>query len=517
VGRSAFPPHPERPAVVELEGIVKRFPGVVANAGADLAVRPGEFHAVVGENGSGKSTLMSILAGSLRPDEGAIRVDGAPVRFRSPAAALAAGIGMVHQQLRLVEGLTVLENVILGREPTSRRRIDTNAAGRRLADLSAAYDLPVDPTELVGRLPYAERLRVELLRLLYRDGRVLILDEPTAALFPGQAEELLDRLAKLTAQGVSIVLVSHRLDEVLRAADRITVMRAGRTDTTLDRGAADIERLSALIGGDRPPTPSRAALVRTEGDALPPAALVVADAVVTDRYGHPIVHDAGFEVRPGEVVGLAGLVGDGPVELLEALAGLRPLASGRMLLGGDDVTAAGPGERRRRGMAVVLEEGSRSGLLPPSSLWENVTLGHSRTPPLRRGPWIDRRAARQRARDLCQQLSVRPADVETPAFALSGGNQQKLVVGRELAGRPRLLLIAHPTQGVDVAARDVVHGALEGARHDGTAIVVVSADPTELAALADVVLVMRRGRVVARLERAALSAERIGILMAGGS
>ncbi|MGH9011499.1 MAG: ATP-binding cassette domain-containing protein, partial [Acidimicrobiia bacterium] len=240
--------------VVELEGIVKRFPGVVANAGADLAVRPGEFHAVVGENGSGKSTLMSILAGSLRPDEGTVRLDGQPVRFRSPAAALAAGIGMVHQQLRLVAGLTVLENVMLGREPTRRGRIDIDAARRRLAELSGTYGLSVDPTERVGRLGYAERLRVELLRLLFRDGRVLILDEPTAALFPGQAEELLDRLSGLTTQGVSIVLVSHRLDEVLRAADRITVMRAGRTEATLERGEVDVARLSALIGGDRPPT-----------------------------------------------------------------------------------------------------------------------------------------------------------------------------------------------------------------------------------------------------------------------
>ena len=517
MGRSTFSPHPEAPApVVELEGIVKRFPGVVANAGADLAVRPGEFCAVVGENGSGKSTLMSILAGSLRPDAGTIRVDGEPVRFRSPAAALAAGIGMVHQQLRLVEGLTVLENVMLGREPTSQGRVDAGGARRRLAELSAAYDLPVEPTERVGRLPYAERLRVELLRLLYRDGRVLILDEPTAALFPGQAEELLDRLAKLTAQGVSIVLVSHRLDEVVRAADRVTVMRAGRTVTTLERGAVDVARLAVLIGGDRPPTPSSTVVAATGADDAGVATLVVADAVVADRHGQRIVQDVAFEVQPGEVVGLAGLVGDGPVELLEALAGLRPLASGRMLLGDADVTAAGPGERRRRGMAVVLEEGSRSGLLPPSPLWENVVLGHSRTPPLCRGPWIDRRAARRRARDLCAELGVRPADVDVPAFTLSGGNQQKLVVGRELAGRPRLLLIAHPTQGVDVAARDVVHGALRQARRDGTAIVLVSSDPEELAALADVVLVMRRRRVIARLERPGLSAERIGLLMAGG-
>ncbi len=522
MGRSPFPPAPETLApetsapVVQLEGIVKRFPGVVANAGADLAVRPGEFHAVVGENGSGKSTLMSILAGSLRPDEGTVRVDGEPVRFRSPAAALAAGIGMVHQQLRLVDGLTVLENVMLGREPTRRGRLDGDAARRRLAELGATYGLAVDPDERVGRLGYAERLRVELLRLLFRHGRVLILDEPTAALFPAQAEELLDRLSGLTTQGVSIVLVSHRLDEVLRAADRITVMRAGRTEVTLERGEVDVARLSALIGGDRPPVPSGPGPSAADA-ATDAAALVVAGAVVTDRHGRGLVQDVDFEVHPGQVVGLAGLAGDGPVELLEALAGLRPLTSGRVLFAGDDVTATGPGERRRRGMALVLEEGARSGLLPTAAVWENVTLGHSRTGPLTRGPWIDRRAARRRARGLCAELSVRPADVEAPAFTLSGGNQQKLVVGRELAGRPRLLLIAHPTQGVDVTARDVVHGALGQARRDGTAIVVVSSDPEELAALADIVLVMRRGRITARLQRAELSADRIGVLMAGGN
>lgn len=514
MARSAFPPDPEPAPVVQLERIVKRYPGVVANAGAALSVRPGEFHAVVGENGSGKSTLMGILAGSLRPDDGMIRVDGEPVRFRSPAAALAVGIGMVHQQLQLVEGLTVLENVMLGREPTCRGRLDTKLAARRLADLSAAYDLPVDPTEAVGRLSYAERLRVELLRLLSRDGRVVVLDEPTACLFPAQAEELLDRLAKLAAQGVSIVLVSHRLDEVVRASDRITVMRAGRTEATFDRGAVDVEQLAVLIGGD--PAPGRARATVAGAQSAAPA-LVLTDAVVTDRHGRTVVRDVGFEVRPGEVVGVAGLLGDGPVELIEALAGLRPFASGRMLLGGRDVTAVGPAERRRHGLAVVLEEGSRSGLLPGSPLWENVVLGHSDTSPLRRGPWIDRGAARQRARELCHRMGVRPADVDRPALALSGGNQQKLVVGRELAGRPRLLLVSHPTQGLDIAARDTVHGAIDTACREGTAVVMVSSDPNELAELADVVLVMRRARVVARLERPAVAADRIGVLMAGGA
>jgi len=513
MGRSAYPSSPERPPpAVELEGIVKRFPGVTANAGADLAVRPGEIHAVVGENGSGKSTLMSILAGGLRPDAGTIRLDGRPVRFRSPADALAAGIGLVHQQLRLVDGLTVLENVILGREPMKRGRIDVDGATRRLVELGATYGLRVDPTELVGRLGYADRLGVELLRLLSRDGRILILDEPTAALFPRQAEELLDRLSILTDRGVSIVLVSHRLDEVLRVAQAITVLRAGRTVATLDAGAVDVERLSALLGGVAP-RPGGAPAAGGPGAVE----LAVADAGLTDRHGRWVVRGVGFEVRRGEVVGLAGLAGDGPVELLEALSGLRPLASGRVRLGGLDVTAASPGERRRRGVGVVLEEGARSGLLPTSPLWENVILGHQRTAPLGRGPWIDRRAARRRAADVCRDLDVRAGGVEVPALALSGGNQQKLVVGRELAAEPRLLLVAHPTQGVDVASRVAVHAALHRARHRGTAVVLVSADPEELAALADVVLVIRRGQVAARLEGGGVTAERIGVLMAGGS
>jgi general nucleoside transport system ATP-binding protein len=513
VGRSTFPPRPERPAVVELEGIVKRFPGVTANAGVDLTVRGGEIHALVGENGSGKSTLMHILAGSLRPDGGTIRLDGRPVRFRSPADASAAGVGIVHQQLRLVDGLTVLENVMLGREPIRRGRIDDGAARRRLAGLATEYDLPVDPDEIVGRLPYADRLRVELLRLLYRGGRVLILDEPTAALFPHQAEELLARLARLTGQGVSIILVSHRLDEIVAVADTITVMRAGRTVVELDRGAVDVERLSALIGGDLS-TPSGS---RPAAGASGDVELVVSDAVVTDRRGRRVVRGVTFAAHRGEVVGLAGLGGDGPVELLEALSGLWPLTSGTVRLGGVDVTTAGPAVRRRRGLGVVLEEGGRSGLLRSAPVWENVMLGQQRTAPLRRGPWVDRRAARRRARGVCRDVDVRIGDVDVPAFALSGGNQQKLVVGRELAGEPRLLLVAHPTQGVDVASRGVVHAALRQARDRGAAIVLVSADPEELADLADVVLVMRRGEVVARLEAGGLTAEHVGVVMAGGA
>ena len=512
---SGSPTSPEGAPVVELEGIVKRFPGVTANAGADLAIRPGQIHALVGENGSGKSTLMGVLAGELRPDAGTIRVDGDPVRFRAPAAALAAGVGMVHQQLRVVNGLTVLENVILGSEPIRQGRLDEGAARRRIAELSEAYGLEGDPDEPVGRLSYADRLRVELLRLLYREGRVLILDEPTATLVPRQAEELLARLSGLTRKGVSIVLVSHRLDEVLAVADTITVMRAGRTVATLAPGDVDVERLTKLLGFEASAPPARPAAAAPLTESAP--LLVVDGAGVIDRHGRWIVGDVGFTVRPGEVVGVAGLPGDGPIELLEALAGLRPLASGRIHLGSDDVTAAGAGERRRRGVGVVLEEGARSGLLPAAPLWENVVLGHSRTPPLCRGGWIDRRAARRRARDVCHDLDVRAAGVDVPADALSGGNQQKLVVGRELAAEPRLLLLAHPTHGVDVAARLAVHDALQRARRRGAAIVLVSSDPDELAGLADTVLVLRRGRVAARLEGRARTPERIAVLLVGGA
>ena len=542
MGRSPFPPSPELTPVVELEGIVKRFRGTVANDGADLAVQPGEIRALVGENGSGKSTLMGILAGELRPDAGTIRVDGRPTAFRSPAAALAAGIGLVHQQLRVVDGLTVWENVVLGREPTRpsfprRGLLDAGAARRRTEELGAAYDLRLDPDELVGRLRYPDRLRVELLRLLHRDGRVLVLDEPTAALFPAEARELLERLSGLTRRGVAIVLVSHRLDEVLAVADTVTVMRTGRTVQTLQRGDVDVARLAGLIGGATPPPPAASGAADRPGTGPdtrglhqpPPSAtavvLDVAGASVADRGGRLVVGSVDLTLRRGQVVGLAGLGGDGPVELLEALAGLRPLAAGRIALGGIDVTGGGPAERRRRGVRVVLEEGHRSCLLPTAPVWENVLLGHQRTPPLCRGPWIDRRVARRRARDLLGELAVRApggsgspgeGSVDVPVAALSGGNQQKLVVGRELAGEARLVLVAHPTQGVDVASRSVVHAALRRARAGGAAIVLVSSDPEELAELADVVLVMRRGEVVARLERPDLSAEHIAVLIAGG-
>jgi len=502
---------PDPAAVVELAGITKRFPGVVANRDVSLRILAGEVHAVVGENGAGKSTLMKIVYGMQRPDEGTISVDGAPVRFASPAEAIAAGIGMVHQHFMLADNLTVAENVVLGAEPTRRGRLDRDAARTRILELSERYGLGADPDALVEHLGVGDRQRVEILKVLYRGARVIVLDEPTAVLVPQEVDALFASLAGLRAEGVAVVFISHKLDEVLRVADTVTVLRAGTTVTTLAAAATTASELAQLmVGRDLPSAQPRGSTVTDVVE------LAIGHLTVTGPGGRALVDDVSMQVRRGEVVGIAGVEGNGQVELVEALLGLRQ-ATGTVHLGGVDISGWSTRRRREGGIGYVPEDRHRQGLLLSASLWENRVLGHQGRKPARRGPWIDRRAARADTERIVRDYDVRTPGVQVPAFALSGGNQQKLVVGREMSGDPTLLIASHPTRGVDVGAQATVWDHLRTARDAGLAVLLVSADLEELIGLSDVLLVMLRGRLVARLDPAGTTPELLGEAMTGVS
>ncbi len=498
------------PLAVELRRITKRFPGVVANRDIELRVRRGEVHAIVGENGAGKSTLMKTLYGMHRPDEGEVRVDGRQVHFRSPADAIAAGIGMVHQHFMLADNFTVLENVVLGSEPTRRGRLDRAEARRRITDLSDRYVLGLDPDVLVEDLGVGDRQRVEIAKVLYRGARTLILDEPTAVLVPQEVDELFANLAELTREGLTVIFISHKLDEVRRVADAITVVRRGTTVGTADPRTTTARELAELMVGAELPTPqTRESTVRKT------PVLQLVGVTVGDGRQRPAVDDVTLTVREGEVVGIAGVEGNGQAELVDAIMGLRPPAAGAVLLGGEDVTGWSTRARREAGVGFIPEDRHRQGMLLDAPLWENRILGHQTRPPLVRGPFIDRRGARADTARIMREYDVRAPGPDTLAVALSGGNQQKLIVGREMSSRPRLLVAAHPTRGVDVGAQAGIWNLLEDARAEGLGIVLVSADLDELIGLSDTLHVMLRGRLVATLDPGRVTPEELGGHMTG--
>ncbi|WP_100499489.1 ABC transporter ATP-binding protein [Geodermatophilus chilensis] len=498
------------PLAVELRGITKRFPGVVANGDIELRVRRGEVHAIVGENGAGKSTLMKTLYGEHRPDEGEILVDGRPVQFRSPADAIAAGIGMVHQHFMLADNFTVLENVILGSEPTKRGRLDRAGARRRIEEISERYNLGLRPDALVEDLGVGDRQRVEIAKVLYRDARILILDEPTAVLVPQEVDELFGNLAELKREGLTVIFISHKLDEVRRVADSITVIRRGTTVGTADPRTTTAKQLAELMVGAELPTPeTRESTVRDT------PVLQLVDVTVSDESRRPVVDDVTLTVREGEVVGIAGVEGNGQAELVDAIMGLRPLAAGSVLLGGEDVTAWSTRARREAGVGFIPEDRHRQGMLLDAPLWENRILGHQTRPPAVKGPLIDRRGARADTARIMREYDVRAPGPDTLAVALSGGNQQKLIVGREMSARPRLLVAAHPTRGVDVGAQSVIWELLKDARAEGLGIVLISADLDELIGLSDTLHVMLRGRLVATLDPRRVTPEELGGHMTG--
>ncbi|MFC4586631.1 ABC transporter ATP-binding protein [Sphaerisporangium corydalis] len=495
---------------VELEGITKRFPGVVANRDIRLSVRPGHVHAIVGENGAGKSTLMKILYGMQRPDEGVIRVNGSPIAFRSPADAIAAGIGMVHQHFMLADNLTVLENIILGSEP--RRRgvgIDFALARAKIAEISAAYGLGVGPDVLVEDLGVGARQRVEILKVLYRGARILILDEPTAVLVPQEVEELFGNLRRLVDQGLTIIFISHKLDEVLSVADAITVIRRGTTVASVDPKDVTARQLAELMVGSELPSPET-----RESTVTDQVALAVRNLTVRDADGRAVVEDVSFDIHKGEVLGIAGVEGNGQAELVEAVMGMRP-AQGVIKLGDADVSAWPTLRRREGGIGYIPEDRQRHGLLLESPLWENRILGHQTRKPNVKGPWIDRAGARADTQRIVTEYDVRTPGIDVDAAALSGGNQQKLIVGREMSGDPVVLIASHPTRGVDVGAQAAIWDHLRAARAAGLAVLLISADLDELIGLSDSLKVILRGRVVADVDPGHVTPERLGSAMTG--
>jgi simple sugar transport system ATP-binding protein len=512
--------------VLELRKITKRFGRVTANDEVSIVVKPGTIHAVVGENGAGKSTAMRIAYGFYQPDGGEILIDGTPHRLASPKDAIALGVGMVHQHFMLVEPMTVAENVALGAEPLPAgfgRGLDWRRAEAEIARLAVEVGLRVDPRAKIADLSVGEQQRVELLKALYRKARLLILDEPTAVLAPQDTAELFRTLSRMREQGKTVVLITHKLAEVLEISDEVTVMRDGRVVGQVQTAETSAPELARMMVG-------RDVLLRVEKGARAvqtskAPVLAVRDLVVrrpaVERSAERL-SGVSFEVHAGEIVGVAGVEGNGQTELIEALAGLTAptLVSGAIDLDGEDLTPLSAYARRALGLAHIPEDRHRRGLVLDFDLAENAILGVQDRPPVVSRPgatWMDLAAIRTATENLLAEFDVRPANPDLPARALSGGNQQKLVVGREMGQRPKLLLVAQPTRGVDIGAIEFIHRQLLALRDRGVAILLVSAELEEVTALSDRLLVLHAGKIAAEVDPAATTAAEIGLLMTGGA
>ncbi|WP_399000411.1 ABC transporter ATP-binding protein [Streptomyces sp. CBMA152] len=501
------------PPAVELRGITKRFPGVVANKDIDITVAKGTVHALCGENGAGKSTLMKILYGMQKPDEGTITIDGDQAVFHSPADAIARGIGMVHQHFMLADNLTVLENVVLGGE----KLYGIGAKARnKIKEISDAYGLGVRPDALVEDLGVADRQRVEILKVLYRGARTLILDEPTAVLVPQEVEALFDNLRELKAEGLTVIFISHKLGEVLKVADEITVIRRGTTVGTADPKTTTSKQLAELMVGSELPSPETRESTVTDVAMLKVAGLQLA-ATDPDGVVRDVLSNVSFTIHKGEVLGIAGVEGNGQAELVEAIMGMRDPDGGVITLDDIDISHAPTRKRRESGVGYIPEDRHRHGLLLEAPLWENRILGHVTERPNSKGGLLDNRAARVDTERIVREYDVRTPGIDVTAASLSGGNQQKLIVGREMSHTPKLLIAAHPTRGVDVGAQAQIWDQIREARREGLAVLLISADLDELIGLSDTLRVMYRGRLVADADPATITPEELGSAMTGAA
>jgi ABC-type uncharacterized transport system ATPase subunit len=499
--------------IVEMRGITRSFGSVTANRGIDLAIRAGTIHAIVGENGAGKSTVMKILYGFYTADAGEILIDGQRSDIRSPREAIAHGIGMVHQHFMLVSTLTVLENIILGAEPGTVGHIDFAAARQAAARIIADFGFELDPDQRVESLSVGQQQRVELVKALYRGARILILDEPTAVLSPPEVEEFFRILRSMRDQGRTVIIITHKLNEVLAISDQVTVMRDGRVVGERQTAATTAAELARLMVG-------REVLLTAEKTPARPGEPVL--EVERLSLGQSL-QEVSLTVRAGEIVGIAGVEGNGQTELVEILAGLGRADRGRIVCLGREIGQSGAREARERGIAHIPEDRHRRGLILQFDLAENSILGCHHRPPVTFGPGIlDEGVIERHVTQLIREFDVRPPDPRLPARSLSGGNQQKLIIGREFATKPRLLLVSQPTRGVDIGAIEFIHRQLIRLRDQGVAILLVSAELDEVLSLADRVLVMYQGRISGEFvpEQVANSStglEEIGMMMTGGT
>jgi general nucleoside transport system ATP-binding protein len=498
--------------VLELRGITKQFPGVLANDHIDFDLRRGEVHALLGENGAGKSTLMSILYGLYTADSGEVLMDGKPVAIGSPKHAIELGIGMVHQHFMLIPVMTVTENIVLAQEPKHAGGVllDYDVAAKRVRELSESFGLAVDPHARISGITVGQQQRVEILKALYRGAEILILDEPTAVLTPQEAKELFEIINELKAQGKSIIFISHKLNEVLEIADRISVLRRGKLVETIPReGATEAGLARSMVG--------REVLLRVEKPPAQPGEplLQVKELMVRDDRGLEAVRDVTFAVRSGEIVGIAGVDGNGQTELIDALTGLRHPASGSISISGEDISRATAREALDAGVGHIPEDRQRRGLVLDFNLAENLALHDYGREPFSRLGWINPRSWLRWARGLLQEFDVRGGGPTTRGASLSGGNQQKVVIAREVSRNPSVLIAAQPTRGLDVGAIEFVHRRLVEQRDAGKAVLLVSLELEEIVSLSDRILVLYEGRIVAEFPPD-VSEEELGFAMVGG-
>ncbi|WP_445505143.1 ABC transporter ATP-binding protein [Microvirga sp. G4-2] len=498
------------PPILELSNVTKRFGALTANDQINLSIEAGEIHAIVGENGAGKSTLMKILSGIHMPDEGQIRLKGQEVRFTNSEAAMTSGIGMVHQHFSLIPSLSVAENIVLSHPPTQAGVFRKRQAERDVAELSERYGLPVNPRQRLAECRIGIQQRVEILKALYRNPDILILDEPTAVLTPQETDALIENLRRIRANGKTIIFITHKLKEVMALADRVTVMRAGRAEGTMSAAETSVSDLATKMVG------RTIALDLNRLQANPGEAILELDSICCrGHYGGPMLDNVSLVLRRGEILGIAGVEGNGQSELVEVVAGLRTPGSGRVKLNGMDMTRVGdPARTRALRVGHIPEDRIEQGLAVDASLRENLIMGAHDRAPIAKGIWINTAAAESFARHLIDTFDIRPQSPDTKAGALSGGNMQKAIIARELSSGPDLIIASHPTRGVDVGAAEFVYEQLLSHRCKA-GILLVSSDLDEVTRLSDRIIVMFQGRIMAELSPEVATGEMLGLLMAG--